>query len=380
MRPLFRTLAASSLALLIATSSALAQNISTPPSGDNQKASVSQWIGLVKVTIDYSSPDVHSPTGEDRTGHIWGELVPYGMHDLGFNDCKSCPWRAGANENTAFAVSHDVTIEGQPLAAGRYGLHMVAGKDEWTVIFTKRADAWGSYFYEPSDEALRVTVKPSACEFHEWLTYEFTDRQPAQATVALRWEKLQVPFTIKVPDATALYAAKIQDEMHSGKAFDWWNLDAAAQFWLQNKLGAKQAVAWAEKAVAQPGVGNENFQTLSTLAMAHMAAGDEAAATRTIDRAMASGGLTATAMHGFARQLQGIGRPKDAMRVFETNAKRFNGQWPTGFGLARGYDGLGETAKAIAAAKKALPSAPDEPNRRNIEAFITRLEKKASGK
>jgi len=367
------------LATFLTITSAAAQNLSTPPSGDNQKASVSQWIGLVQVTIDYSSPDVHTPTGEDRTGHIWGELVPYGLHDLGFNDCKSCPWRAGANENTVFTVSHDVLIEGKPLAAGRYGLHMLAGRDEWTVIFSKNSTAWGSYFYDPSEDALRVTVKPSTCEYHEWLTYEFTDRQPGKATVALRWEKLQVPFTIQVPDPMAVYAAKIREEMRSGKAFDWWNLDAAAQFWLQNKLGAQQAVQWAQKAVSQPGVGNENFQTLSTLAMAHMAAGDEAAASKTIDRAMASGGVTASAMHGFARQLQGIGRPKDAMRVFETNAKRFAGAWPTAFGLARGYDGLGETVKAIAAAKKALATAPDEPNRRNIEAFIARLEKKSSG-
>lgn len=380
MRSRLHKLVVSVLMSVLVTTQATAQNITTPPSGDNQKASVSQWIGLVKVSIDYSSPDVHSPTGEDRTGHVWGELVPYGMHDLGFNECKSCPWRAGANENTVFSVSHDVTIDGKPLAAGRYGLHMLAGKDEWTIIFSKHSTAWGSYFYDPSEDALRVTVKPVACEYHEWLTYEFTDRQPAQATVALRWEKLQVPFTIRVADPTALYAQQIREELRSGKGFEWQNLDAAAQFWLQNKLDPKEAVVWAQRAVNQPGVGNENFQTLTTLAQVQMTAGQEAEATKTIDRAMASGGVTAIAMHTFARQLQALGRPKEALRVFETNAKRFAGQWPTVFGLARGYEGVGETAKAIAAAKKAVTTAPDEPNRKNIEAFISRLEKKQSGK
>lgn len=372
------TLLAASLlfAVLAAPAIALAQNISGPPSGDNQKAAVSQWIGPVEVRVEYSSPDVHAPNGDDRTGHIWGELVPYGMHDLGFNDCKSCPWRAGANENTVFSVSHDVTIEGKPLAAGRYGLHMVAGKDEWTVIFSKRANAWGSYFYDPSEDALRVQVKPGASEFHEWLTYEFTDRQPAQAKMALRWEKLQVPVTIAISDPKALYAQIIREEMRGEKAFQWANLDAAAQYWLQNKLDPKAALVWADKAVSQPGVGNENFQTLTTLAQVQMASGDDAAATRTIDRAMASGGVTVFAMHTFGRQLQGLGRPKEALRVFEGNAKRFPGQWPTSLGLARGYDGVGETAKAIAAARKSLANAPDEPNRKNIEAFIAQLEKK----
>ncbi len=379
MRSLIRTRLAIGLLSASLATAASAQNIAGPPSGDNQKASVTQWIGPVQVTIDYSSPDVHSPTGEDRTGRIWGELVPYGLHDLGFNDCKSCPWRAGANANTVFTVSHDVTVEGKPLAAGRYGLHMLAGKDEWTVIFSRRSDSWGSYFYDPSEDALRVTVKPSACEYHEWLTYEFTDRQASKATVALRWEKLQVPMTIQVANPTAIYAQQIRDEMKGEKAFQWVNLEAAAQFWLQNKLDPKEAAVWAQKAVSQPGVGSENFQTLTTLAQVQMAARQDADAAKTIDRALAAGGVTPFAMHQFARQLQGLERPKDALRVFEANAKRFPGQWPTALGLARGYDGVGETAKAIAAAKRALPTAPDEPNRRNIEAMIARLEKKAKG-
>jgi hypothetical protein len=64
------------------------------------------------------------PSGaNDRRGQIWGKLVPYGMTDLGFHGGKLSPWRGGANENTVFAVSDPVTIEGQPLAAGQYGLH-----------------------------------------------------------------------------------------------------------------------------------------------------------------------------------------------------------------------------------------------------------------
>src|SRR6185503_10236659 len=160
------------------------------------KASVSQWIGPVKVTVDYSSPDVHGPTGEDRAGKIWGGLVPYGLHDLGFNDCKQCPWRAGANQNTVFSVSHDVLVEGQPLKAGNYGLFMIAGQTDWTIIFSNNSTSWGAYTYDPAEDALRVTVKPSECEYHEWLTYEFTDRQTDHATVALKWERLQVPIKI----------------------------------------------------------------------------------------------------------------------------------------------------------------------------------------
>ena len=66
---------------VLVTANAAAQALSTPPSGDNQKSSVTQHIGLVAVTIDYSSPDVHGPDGTDRRGKIWGTLVPYGAPD-----------------------------------------------------------------------------------------------------------------------------------------------------------------------------------------------------------------------------------------------------------------------------------------------------------
>ena len=112
---------------------AAAQLVTLPPDGDNQKASVSQWIGLVEVTITYNSPDVTGPDGSDRTGKIWGQLVPYGMANLGFGTCGGeCPWRAGANENTVFRVSHDVKVEGLPLPAGSYGFHIIPGPEEWT--------------------------------------------------------------------------------------------------------------------------------------------------------------------------------------------------------------------------------------------------------
>src|SRR4051812_23996562 len=104
-------------ALLAAAVPAAAQGgLTLPPSGNNQYSSVTQGIGLVKVTLTYNSPHVHSPTGEDRHGKIWGGLVPYGMANLGFGTCgDQCPWRGGANENTVFTTTHDVQVQGKYL-------------------------------------------------------------------------------------------------------------------------------------------------------------------------------------------------------------------------------------------------------------------------
>src|SRR5262245_23662125 len=97
-----RIVAIAALALMCARHGRASElsELAQPPSGANQKAEVSQWIGPVKVTISYHSPNVHGGGGADRTGHIWGELVKYGLFDDGFGPSRAAPWRAGANENT----------------------------------------------------------------------------------------------------------------------------------------------------------------------------------------------------------------------------------------------------------------------------------------
>src|SRR6266567_1025641 len=109
---------------------------------DSQHAKVIQRIGLTDITINY-----HRPLVKGRK--VWGGLVPYGQ-----------PWRAGANENTTIEFSDAVSVEGKPLAKGIYGLHMVPGENEWVVAFSKMSTAWGSFTYDQTEDALRVTVKP----------------------------------------------------------------------------------------------------------------------------------------------------------------------------------------------------------------------------
>lgn len=361
------------VAAMLCASIASAQ-ITTPPNGDNQKSSVTQHIGLVKVTIDYNSPDVHLPNGEDRTGKIYGtDVVHYGMRDEQFGTCKECPWRAGANENTVFTVSHDVKIEGQPLPAGRYGLHMIAGPEEWTVIFSKNAESWGSYFYDASEDALRVKVKPAKSEYHEFLTYEFDERKPDYAKVALKWENLQVPFTIKVDNVTDLYLAEIRNDLRTNTGFNWQAWASAAQY-ATTARRPKEALEFAQGAVSAPFIGQENFRTLSLLADAQAANNLAAESKATREKALNHASATAIDLHGYARQLLTRGQKEEAVRVWELNAKRFPGQWPVNVGLARGYSAIGKYKDALKYAKLALAQAPDEVNRKSLEDGIKKLE------
>src|SRR5512142_3516275 len=103
MGPFVRILAASAIGVLAVGTLGAQQlsELSLPPGGNgiSQRSEVAQWIGPVKVSIAYGSPNVHG-RGNDRAGHIWGELVPFGLFDEGFGPSTATPWRAGANEST----------------------------------------------------------------------------------------------------------------------------------------------------------------------------------------------------------------------------------------------------------------------------------------
>jgi hypothetical protein len=373
-----RRLFASLLLAALATRPARlgAQSVTLPPNGDNPPASVTQSIGPVRVTIDYSSPRVVRGKN-DRRGHIWGEVVPWGMSDLGFNGCASCPWRAGANENTTFTVTHDVKVQGQKLPAGRYGLHMIPGREEWTVVFSKEADDWGSYFYDAKNDALRVTTKPAKSEYNEWLTYEFVEREPAKATVALKWEELQVPVTIEVENVNELWVEGLRRELRGADGFSWQNWQAAAQFCADNDVNLAEGLVWAQRAVSDPtwSGGEENFLTLTTLARLQELNGKTADAQKTYAKAYNHPSATPVQLHQAARALQREGKKDQAVKLYQLNAKRFPNQWPVHVGLMRAYAATGDNRKALAEAKLALAQAPDPQNRQNLEGLIQKLEK-----
>jgi hypothetical protein len=374
-RKLSWTLALVAAALIVVPVVASAQMVTLPPDGKNQKASVSQWIGLVEVNVTYNAPKVTAPDGTDRTGKIWGQLVPYGMANLGFGTCgDQCPWRAGANENTVFRVSHDVKVEGQLLPAGAYGLFMIPGQEEWTIIFSKNSTSWGSFFYNPAEDALRVKAKPKKCEYNHWLTYEFTERQPDRATVALKWEYLEVPWTITVENATDLFIENLRRQLRNAPGFDWEGWQEAARFCLQNKVNLKEGLVWAQNAVSLPFIGQENFITLTTLADLQAANGITAESDKTLKNALEHPTAGPLDLHQYGRQLLAQGEKAKALMVFETNAKKHPNAWPVNVGLARGYAAVGRTKDALKYARLALQQAPDEGNKKNLKKMIEDLE------
>jgi tetratricopeptide (TPR) repeat protein len=347
--------------------------LTLPPSGNNQKAAATQFIGPVRITIEYSSPAVHGPDGKDRRGQIWGKLVPYGLTNLGFGNNKPDPWRAGANENTVFSASNDVLIEGKPLPAGHYGLHMIPGQEEWTVIFSKNSTAWGSFFYDEAEDALRVTVKPHKNEYREWLTYDFVTRKPDEAKVELQWEDLAVPIGIKVADVDDIYITRLRQELTTVPGFSYQGYLSASQYCLQSGKHLELGLVWADAAIGMPFVGQSNFTTLDNKAQILEKLGKNTEAAATMVTAIHLPNATPLEIHVYGRRLLAAGKKEEAMKVFQLNAERNGDAWPVHVGLARGYAALGDNQKALEHAKLAVPQAPDPLNKQSLEAMVKTL-------
>jgi tetratricopeptide (TPR) repeat protein len=342
--------------------------MSLPPSGGNQKSEVSQNLGLVKVTIAYSSPDV---AGRE----IWGKLIPYGLSNLNFGkstEQNPSPWRAGANENTTVTFSHDVEVEGKPLKAGIYGLHMIPGAEEFVIIFSTNAGSWGSFHYDQREDALRVNVKPGACEFNEWLTYEFVDRTQNSATARLKWEKLAVPFKINVPNGNELYVKKIREEMTTPKGFfNWLNVTAAANFCATNKINLDEALSWMQSFIDR---NVRYFPIYITKGNILTAMDKKAEADAVMKEAINLPDATPGQITNYGRTLLQT-RPKDAMMVFETAFKRYPATANAMVGMARGYAANGDNKKAIKFMKDALKAETNPQVKTNIDGMLKKLEK-----
>jgi hypothetical protein len=316
----------------------------------SQHAVVTQRIGITDITVNY-----HRPLANGR--QVWGKLVPYGQ-----------VWRAGANENTTVTFTDPVTIEGQPLDKGTYGLHMIPSENQWTVIFSKMSTAWGSFTYKQDEDALRVTVKPQTAELHDALTYDFDDVKPDSTVITLRWEKVAVPFKVAVK-VSDIVEASLQRQIRGLNQYYWEGWDDAAGYFLASKTNLDEALKDEDKSIQT----EERYDNLmnKSLILAEMGRKDDAASFRNkaLDKA------SAQQLYFYGRQLQGEKKQEEAFALYRSNAKKFPAEWTSHVGLARVYSGQGDFDNAVKEMQTALISAPDS-NKSNLENYVKRLQSK----
>ena len=300
----------------------------------SQHARFAQRIGLTDITIDY-----HRPLVNGRK--IFGGLQAYGQ-----------VWRAGANDNTLFEVSDPVTINGQPLPKGVYGLHMIPGETSWVIIFSRNSTSWGSFTYDQAEDALRVTVKPQTIENHEALSYDFDDPKPNSVVITMRWEKVAVPFKVEV-NTPEITEKSLRNQLRARAQFEWSPWMEAANYLLDNKLSAEEALKYAERSIEN----EDRFENEITKsrALAVLGRKDEALTAR--DKAIGMG--TQLQVQVFARGLQADGRQDEALELFRVNIKKDPNSWVGHNNAARVAVSKGDFDTAIKEMKLAATLAPD---------------------
>lgn len=333
------------------------------PSG-SQKASVTQRVGTTDITINYSRPSV-------RAREIYGKLVPFGLNNLGFGTSKAAPWRAGADENTTITFEHNVMIEGKPVAAGTYGLHLnVKDANNAALILSNDKDAWGSYFYDPANDVLNTEIKVKDIPHVETLTYVFDVVTPTTTTASLKWEKKAFDFEIEV-DVADIVLDDIRAQFKGQKGFTRQNWEQAASFALNNDGDLDEALTWINNAL------EGNFYSLKTVnglaikAQILKKKGNQSGFSNAMDEAV----TIATPI-----QINRMGymmiNEKDydrALKYFNINIKDDpkNANWYDSLGAV--YKAKGETKKAIKNYKKALSLKPTARIKANAEKNLEEL-------
>lgn len=315
----------------------------------SQRSIVTQRIGLTDITLNYCRPLVGGRT-------LWGKEVPYDK-----------VWRAGANENTVISFTDDVSVEGKPLPAGTYGLHMIPTADQWTVIFSKNSTSWGSFSYDIKEDALRVTTKSQPADFEEALAYTFEDVKPDSTAVTLRWAKLAVPFHVSV-DVNAIVQRSIENQLRSIGGFTWAGFDEAATWLLDANSNLDQAIKWEDRSIQS----EERFDNLLTKSQILEAQGKKQEAETTKAKAFElANGLQ---LHAYGRGLQIQNKQDEGFAVFQINIKKRPNEWYTHGEIARMASAKGDFATATKEMKLAKAAAPDIA-KNQIQGLIDRLEK-----
>jgi hypothetical protein len=371
MKHLYQKILVTMLAWGIALPLSLAQSVTLPQA--SPKASVMQTVGIASVKVVYSRPNVTSPQGQDRTGQIWGNVVPYGFNNLGFGTATAAPWRAGANENTLIELSHDASVEGSPIAAGTYSLHMALEETgEVIVILNKDINSWGSFFYEESQDALRVTVTSEERTSTPVLTYSFPEVTNNDALLVMDWDNKRIPVRISF-DTPELVFTNLTEELKSSKGFTYQSWMTASAYLAQNNIHMDKALEWADNAIAAPFIGQKNFNTLQNKAtiLNTMGKSDEAAAV--MEEALADPTAGIQNYYNYGRSLIAQGNKEKALELFLKASKKWPEHWLAPHGLARGYSATGDYKKALKYEKEAFAEAP-ETSKPFLEGYLKSLE------
>ncbi len=224
-----RSLSLAALATAVIVPLQVQAQIEFPAASPQQ--TLQQQVGLTDIEIVYARPSI-----KDR--EIFGALVPYGQ-----------VWRTGANAATRITFSDPVTLNGNPVDAGTYGLFTIPGEESWTIILSSNPNQWGAYNYNPDDDVLRFeTEARHLAEPVETFTIRFDHLRDESAAMILEWVNYSVPIDLGVNIKDRVLAS-IEQVMSGENTPNPMVLFRAAAFHLEHGHDLESAHEWITDAV-----------------------------------------------------------------------------------------------------------------------------------
>ena len=209
------------------SSMSFAQSLVTPQPSTPQ--TIKQNFGLSTIELSYSRPNAKGRV-------IFGDLVPFGN-----------VWRTGANSATTLTFGEEVTIGDKKIAAGKYGLLSIPGKNSWILIITKQLDVTSPSAYKAESDLVRVNVNPVAnANKVETFTMQFTNVKSSSCELNLQWENT----SISLPISTEV-DSKVMKQIENIMTKDNLPYYGAAMYYLESGKDLNQALSWFNKAVEQ---------------------------------------------------------------------------------------------------------------------------------
>ena len=156
---------------------------------------------------------------------------------------------------------------------------------------------------------------PKSTNHHELLTYDVVDHTSNSATIALSWEKKQIPIKVEV-DVNEIVLASMRDELRSTPGFTWQGWNTAANYCLKNDINHEEAMAWADASIQRGG----GFTALSTKSGLLAQQGREEEGEKLMAKAMAA--ATNQELNTYGYTLLNQGKMDKAIAVFKLNTEK----------------------------------------------------------
>jgi Protein of unknown function (DUF2911) len=152
----------------------------------SQRTTITQMLAFTEITLSYGRPVARGRVLFGDSGVVkWGTV-----------------WHPGADSATRITFTHDVELDGHPLAAGEYSLWLIPRDGApWTLIVHRAVHVFHTPYPGERGEVLRIDLPPQRGAHMESMAIYFPAVLRDRAEMRIHWGETFVAVPIRAPYA-----------------------------------------------------------------------------------------------------------------------------------------------------------------------------------